>query len=150
MSRPCYLPFFRFAHSSIPSPQTARTASRRLLSVTLHCPSPSTTPPLPAPLSLPLATRCDIAFAVDSIPAILSLTSSPFLLLTSQALSLLQLRAVYFLLEALATYLDSMQRVVAYRFIPFHTVSYRCIPLHTVTYRYLESMQRVSRRGGGK
>jgi len=56
---------------------------------------------------------CDVLFALDSIPAVLSITTSSFLLVSSQAMSLLQLRAVYFLLEGVAEYLGSMQQVLA-------------------------------------
>ena len=40
----------------------------------------------------------DIIFAVDSIPAILAVTTSPFLVFTSNAFAILGLRALYFLL----------------------------------------------------
>jgi tellurite resistance protein TerC len=55
----------------------------------------------------------DVVFAMDSVPVILSLTTSPFVLVASQTLSLLWLRPVYFLLAALASYLDSMQQMLA-------------------------------------
>lgn len=40
----------------------------------------------------------DIAFAVDSIPAIFGLTQDPFIILTSNVFAILGLRALYFLL----------------------------------------------------
>ena len=55
----------------------------------------------------------DVLFAMDSVPVVLSLTTSPFVLVSSQTLSLLWLRPVYFLLAALASYLDSMQQALA-------------------------------------
>lgn len=55
----------------------------------------------------------DTLFAVDSVPVVLSLTRSPFLLVASQAFSLLHLRPLYFLLSALASYMDSMQQALA-------------------------------------
>ena len=55
----------------------------------------------------------DVLFAMDSVPVLLSLTTSPFVLVSSQTLSLLWLRPVYFLLAALASYLDSMQQALA-------------------------------------
>ena len=55
----------------------------------------------------------DVLFAMDSVPVVLSLTTSPFLLVSSQVVSLLWLRPVYFLLAALARYLDSMQQTLA-------------------------------------
>jgi tellurite resistance protein TerC len=44
----------------------------------------------------------DIIFAVDSIPAIFAITSDPFIVLTSNVLAILGLRAMYFLLAAVA------------------------------------------------
>ena len=55
----------------------------------------------------------DVLFAMDSVPVVLSLTTSPFVLVSSQTLSLLWLRPVYFLLAALASYIDSMQQALA-------------------------------------
>jgi len=55
----------------------------------------------------------DVVFAMDSVPAVLSLTTSSFILVASQTLSLLTLRALYFLLEAIAAHLDGMQQVLA-------------------------------------
>lgn len=43
-----------------------------------------------------------IIFAVDSIPAIFAITSDPFVVLTSNVLAILGLRAMYFLLAAVA------------------------------------------------
>lgn len=40
----------------------------------------------------------DIAFAIDSIPAVLAITSDPFIVYTSNIFALLGLRAIYFLL----------------------------------------------------
>lgn len=48
----------------------------------------------------------DIIFAVDSIPAIFAVTSEPFLVFTSNAMAILGLRALYFLLA------DWMERFV--------------------------------------
>jgi len=45
----------------------------------------------------------DILFALDSIPAVLGLTSEPFLVLTSNAFALMGLRQLYFLLNTLIT-----------------------------------------------
>ncbi|MEI2654314.1 MAG: hypothetical protein V9G12_19570 [Microthrixaceae bacterium] len=42
----------------------------------------------------------DVIFAVDSVPAILSISSDRFILFLSNALAILGLRALYFLLEA--------------------------------------------------
>jgi len=44
----------------------------------------------------------DVIFAVDSIPAIFAITSDPFIVLTSNVFAILGLRAMYFLLAAVA------------------------------------------------
>jgi len=44
----------------------------------------------------------DLIFAVDSIPAIFAITSDPFIVLTSNVFAILGLRAMYFLLAAVA------------------------------------------------
>ncbi|MBT9611394.1 TerC family protein [Aquabacterium sp.] len=44
----------------------------------------------------------DVIFAVDSIPAIYAITDDPFIVLTSNILAILGLRAMYFLLAAMA------------------------------------------------
>jgi tellurite resistance protein TerC len=43
----------------------------------------------------------DLIFAVDSIPAVFSVTSEPYLVFTSNAFAILGLRALYFLLDGL-------------------------------------------------
>lgn len=45
----------------------------------------------------------DVIFAVDSIPAIFAITSDPFIVLTSNVFAILGLRAMYFLLAAMAS-----------------------------------------------
>ena len=54
-----------------------------------------------------------LSLASPQVPVVLSLTTSPFLLVASQAVSLLWLRPVYFLLAAIAHHLDSMQQMLA-------------------------------------
>ena len=49
-----------------------------------------------------LIALTDVIFAVDSIPAIFAITSDPFIVLTSTVLAILGLRAMYFLLAAVA------------------------------------------------
>jgi len=44
----------------------------------------------------------DVIFAVDSIPAIFAITMDPFIVLTSNIFAILGLRAMYFLLAAVA------------------------------------------------
>ena len=55
----------------------------------------------------------DLLFAMDSVPVVLSLSGSPFVLLASQCASLLGLRPFYFMLAAIASVLDSMQQALA-------------------------------------
>lgn len=55
----------------------------------------------------------DLLFAMDSVPVVLSLSSSPLVLLASQVASLLTLRPLLFLLAALAAVIDSMQETLA-------------------------------------
>jgi tellurite resistance protein TerC len=49
-----------------------------------------------------LIAMTDVIFAVDSIPAIFAITSDPFIVLTSNVFAILGLRAMYFLLAAVA------------------------------------------------
>ena len=44
----------------------------------------------------------DVIFAVDSIPAIFAITADPFIVLTSNIFAILGLRAMFFLLAAMA------------------------------------------------
>jgi tellurite resistance protein TerC len=52
-------------------------------------------------LALVLVEFTDLVFAVDSIPAILALTSDPFIVLTSNIFAILGLRSLYFALAGL-------------------------------------------------
>jgi len=49
-------------------------------------------------LCLVMIELSDVVFAVDSIPAIFAITLDPFIVLTSNILAILGLRALYFLL----------------------------------------------------
>ena len=53
-------------------------------------------------LVIALVGITDVIFAVDSIPAIFAITSDPFIVLTSNIFAILGLRAMYFLLAAVA------------------------------------------------
>jgi tellurite resistance protein TerC len=57
----------------------------------------------PLLLVIALIGVTDVIFAVDSIPAIFAITSDPFIVLTSNIFAILGLRAMYFLLAAMAT-----------------------------------------------
>jgi tellurite resistance protein TerC len=64
------------------------------------------TPVLLAVVAIEIA---DIVFAIDSIPAVLSVTTDPFLVVTSNVLAILGLRSLYFALSGL---------LVGLRFLP--------------------------------
>ncbi|MFN9744556.1 MAG: TerC family protein [Betaproteobacteria bacterium] len=53
-------------------------------------------------LVIVLVAITDVIFAVDSIPAIFAITMDPFIVLTSNIFAILGLRAMYFLLAAIA------------------------------------------------
>jgi tellurite resistance protein TerC len=57
----------------------------------------------PLLLALLVVEATDVVFAVDSIPAVLAITSDPFIVLTSNIFAILGLRALYF---ALAGFMD--------------------------------------------
>ncbi|MEY4754512.1 MAG: hypothetical protein RJA44_2187 [Pseudomonadota bacterium] len=56
----------------------------------------------PLLLVIALVGITDVIFAVDSIPAIFAITTDPFIVLTSNIFAILGLRAMYFLLAAMA------------------------------------------------
>jgi len=56
----------------------------------------------PLLLVIALVGFTDVIFAVDSIPAIFAITTDPFIVLTSNVFAILGLRAMYFLLAAVA------------------------------------------------
>ena len=56
----------------------------------------------PLLLVIVLVGITDVIFAVDSIPAIFAITTDPFIVLTSNIFAILGLRAMYFLLAAIA------------------------------------------------
>lgn len=55
----------------------------------------------PLMLALIVVNVIDIVFAVDSVPAILALTTDPYIVYTSNIFAILGLRALYFALDAL-------------------------------------------------
>jgi tellurite resistance protein TerC len=57
----------------------------------------------PLLLVIALVGLTDVIFAVDSIPAIFAITTDPFIVLTSNIFAILGLRAMFFLLAAMAT-----------------------------------------------
>ena len=55
-------------------------------------------------IALIVIETTDVAFAVDSIPAVFSVSRDPFIVLTSNIFAILGLRALYFALAAIARY----------------------------------------------
>jgi TerC family integral membrane protein len=55
----------------------------------------------PLALALVMVETTDVIFAVDSIPAIFSITSDPFLVFTSNVFAILGLRSLYFVLAGM-------------------------------------------------
>ncbi|MBQ8486978.1 MAG: TerC family protein [Prevotella sp.] len=55
-------------------------------------------------IALIVIETTDVAFAVDSIPAVFSVSRDPFIVLTSNIFAILGLRALYFALAAIAQY----------------------------------------------
>ena len=58
----------------------------------------------PLLIALIVIETTDVAFAVDSIPAVFSVSRDPFIVLTSNIFAILGLRALYFALAAIARY----------------------------------------------
>ena len=55
-------------------------------------------------IALIVIETTDVAFAVDSVPAVFSVSRDPFIVLTSNIFAILGLRALYFALAAIAKY----------------------------------------------
>jgi tellurite resistance protein TerC len=55
----------------------------------------------PMLVALVVVEMSDLMFAIDSIPAVLAISSDPFILITSNVFALLGLRSLYFLLAGL-------------------------------------------------
>ena len=66
--------------------------------------SDSTLKATPLFVALLVIETTDVAFAVDSIPAVFSVCRDPFIVLTSNIFAILGLRALYFALAAIAKY----------------------------------------------
>ena len=64
----------------------------------------STKKATPLFIALIVIETTDVAFAVDSIPAVFSVSRDPFIVLTSNIFAILGLRALYFALAAVAKY----------------------------------------------
>ncbi len=55
----------------------------------------------------------DVIFAVDSVPAVLSVTQKPFIVYTSNIFAILGLRSLYFALNALSSKLKNMDKALS-------------------------------------
>jgi len=60
-------------------------------------------------ITLLVIETTDVAFAVDSIPAVFSVSRDPFIVLTSNIFAILGLRALYFALAAVAKYFSYLK-----------------------------------------
>ena len=60
-------------------------------------------------ITLLVIETTDVAFAVDSIPAVFSVSRDPFIVLTSNIFAILGLRALYFALAAIAQYFQYLK-----------------------------------------
>lgn len=67
----------------------------------------------PMLLALVLVTLTDVVFAIDSVPAVLALTDDPFVAFSANALAVLGLRSLYFLLQGAMHRFRSVKPAVA-------------------------------------
>jgi tellurite resistance protein TerC len=56
-----------------------------------------------------MVESADLVFALDSIPAILSITTQPFIVFTSNVFAILGLRSLYFVLARATTYFEGLK-----------------------------------------
>ena len=85
-------------HSASPHSEQQRGKNHQLSTVNYQLKA------TPLFVALLVIETSDIAFAVDSIPAVFSVTQDPFIVLTSNIFAILGLRALYFALAAIAKY----------------------------------------------
>jgi len=64
-------------------------------------------------IALVMIETADIVFAVDSIPAVLAITQDPFIVITSNIMAILGLRALYFVLSGMLQYFKYLKHGVA-------------------------------------
>lgn len=63
----------------------------------------------PLLIALVVVETTDVVFALDSVPAVLSVTRDPFLIYTSNVLALLGMRSLYFLVGNAAARFDRLR-----------------------------------------
>ena len=93
--------FFVKAPLSSPEGDTAELSSNKK---TAEATSKASWLATPLFIALLVIETTDVAFAVDSIPAVFSVSRDPFIVLTSNVFAILGLRALYFALAAVAKY----------------------------------------------
>jgi tellurite resistance protein TerC len=88
----------------------------------------------PLLVSLVLIETADLIFAFDSIPAILAITTDPFLVYTSNIFAILGLRSLFFALEGVMQrfYLFHYALSVILIFIGFKMIAKEWIPISTL------------------
>jgi len=64
-------------------------------------------------ITLVMIETADIVFAVDSIPAVLAITQDPFIVITSNIMAILGLRALFFVLAGMLAYFKYLKHGVA-------------------------------------
>jgi tellurite resistance protein TerC len=64
-------------------------------------------------IGLVMIETADIVFAVDSIPAVLAITQDPFIVITSNIMAILGLRALFFVLAGMLGYFKYLKHGVA-------------------------------------
>ncbi|HON15930.1 MAG TPA: TerC/Alx family metal homeostasis membrane protein [Spirochaetota bacterium] len=65
-------------------------------------------------IALVMIESADIVFAVDSIPAVLAITTDPFIVITSNIMAILGLRALYFVLSGMLDLFRYLKHGVAF------------------------------------
>jgi tellurite resistance protein TerC len=65
-------------------------------------------------IALIMIETADIVFAVDSIPAVLAITQDPFIVITSNIMAILGLRALFFVLSGMLAYFRYLKHGVAF------------------------------------
>ena len=64
-------------------------------------------------LTLVVIEWTDVAFALDSVPAVLAVTTEPFLVFTSNIFAILGLRSLYFVLEGMLAEFEALEYALA-------------------------------------
>lgn len=91
---------FLVKHSELSEEQIASTTRKGLRYVT------------PAFLCLMAIETSDVAFAFDSVPAVIAVTQEPLLVYAAMIFAILGLRSLYFILAALTKYLVHLEKAV--------------------------------------